>query len=47
MWPHCHGNVTNDEPEGDERYEVVELVGSVHHETEHDHQQVQTKQNLQ
>ena len=46
MGPYGHGDVTHEEPEGDERHEVVELVGSVHDETQRHHQAVVTEQHL-
>lgn len=39
--------VDDHEPEGDQWHKVVELVGSVHDHTQHQHQEVETKEDLQ
>jgi len=35
--PDGHGDVDEDEPERDERHKIIELIGTIHHETQHDH----------
>lgn len=45
--PHSQRAVDDDKPEGDQRDKVIKLVGSVHHHTQNQHQEVQTEQHLE
>jgi len=44
--PDGHGDVDNDEPERHQRHEVVELIGTIHHQTQDHHEEVEPHQHL-
>ena len=44
--PNGHDQVDDEEPEGHQGHEVVELIGAVHDEAQHHHQKVQSEQHL-
>lgn len=45
--PHGQSAVDEDEPEADQWDKVIELVGSVHHHTQQQHQEVEPEEHLQ
>ena len=47
VWPDRHGNVDEEEPEGDERNEVVEVVRPIHDKTQHDDEKVHPEHHLE
>jgi len=44
--PDGHEDVDDDEPERDERHKVVELIRTIHHQTQDDDEEVETNQHL-
>ena len=46
MRPDRHGNVDEQEPEGDERHKVVELVRTIHDEAQNDDKEIHSEHHL-
>ena len=47
MWPDRHGDVDEEEPEGHEWNEVVEVVRPIHDKTQHDDEKVHSEHHLE